>query len=193
MHNVDELLIDHCAGMIISNNSAFLVMRIVQTTHQEFLLHMNLFYNNYIIVNSSTATSKDWHLTSFSQIFVIDMADKKSEMAFAPSPIHQFNSRSLVVTETSSMSQRTYNSPIKHVQVVSKNLRFYMNADHKMLKSLPGGATTKIFSYKLDLPSFFVRTRTSRCSKSNNYYSHPSNEKILLTSIEGEITTQIWW
>ena len=47
------------------------------------------------------------------------------------------------MTETS-MSQRTYNSPIAHVQVVSKNLRFYINADHKMLKSLHDGATTKI-------------------------------------------------
>ena len=156
MHNVDELLIDHCAGMIISNDSVFLVMRIVQTTHQEFLLHMILFYNNYIIVKSSTATSKDWHLTSFSQILVIDIADKKSEMAFAPSPIHQFSSRSLVVTETSSMSQRTYNSPITHVQVVSKNLRFYMNTDHKMLKSLHDGATTKILVWHLVMAAMWV-------------------------------------
>lgn len=37
-----------------------------------------------------------------------------------------------------------------HVQVLSKNLMYYMNADHKMIISLRGGATTNNISLTFD-------------------------------------------
>lgn len=39
---------------------------------------------------------------------------------------------------------------------VSKNLRFYMNADHKMLKSLRSGATTKTLVWHLVMAAMWV-------------------------------------